>query len=352
MKRLLLFVIATLMVLSLTACKNDTVLTKQTESEVTSNVANIPDHLISLPNTDDNINEADAPTHTNAEFYGSFLTMARDVQNDLDDAYFQVIENFAQIQEFYDAGSEYYIYGKSLTITLASFDEEYMADHDLLILVINEPSTYITHDNASIDIENGKAVFNISRLIIEHATMSDTCYHLIFTSVKGAFDGLKDLAPTVNITETVTNEHSAANDAERYQYSYPEFWPFSYKTPAVDAPATAIDVIQSYDSLIAFYEQYKGSYNLDTLKQHIGPLYDEALFDDYVLLIIMVPYDSSKKMPEIEQLFVYNLEIYILVENSSDAVISDTTSCCLLVTAIAKSGLQGVDLSLFNISFE
>lgn len=349
--RIFALLLAAVMALSLVACGNN-VSEQPVESEVTSDDANTPDRFISLPNTDDNTNEADAPTHTNTEFYGSFLTMKQDAADDAASEYFRVLRDYSQVEAFYDNGSQSYAYGKKFTLTMASFNDDFMATHDVLILVINEPSTYITHDAADIEISDGKAVFKVSRLFIENAALSDTYYHLVFIGEKGAFDELEELDYTVSVSETITREHNTANDAERYLYSSPDFWPFSYTTIATVTPSTEIDTITTYDELISFYEQRKDVYTLDSFKKHIGSLYDEALFDDYILLAIMVPYNSAKAAPKIDELFVYNLEIYIVVGNCSEAVVSDNTSCCLLVTAVAKSDLTGVDLSMFNISFE
>lgn len=347
MRRILLFAIVAVMALSLTACKNDV----QSDFEQSQSTSLPPTFEKVTTSVTDESDISTPSVDVESEFYGSFLTMARDVQNNPESAYFKVVRNFTQIQDFYDVGSEYYIYGKNLTITLASFDDDFMADHDVLIFVINEPSSYITHSNASISLSNGKAIFNISRLIIENATMSDTCYHLIFTGEKGAFDKIDGLDLSVGITETVTKEKNAAGDAEGYLYSYPEYLPFVYKTVAFSDPTPEIDTIESYDELVSYYEQHKNNYELDAFKRHIGSLYDESIFDDYILLTILLPYDNSKKTPKIDELFVYNSEIYISVKNSSDAIISSTTASCLLITAVSKSDLQGVNMSVFNISF-
>lgn len=352
MRRILLLMTVAVMVLSLVACQDDTPSQKQTESEVTSNDANTPDRLTSLPNTDGNTDEADTPTHTNAEFYGSFLTMeAAGDRSELESSYFTVLTDYSEIEQFYNNGSDHYIYGKKFTIAMASFNDDFMSDHDVLILVINEPSTYITHDSADIEISGDTAVFEVSRIIVENATMSDTYYHLVFIGGKGAFDKVKGLDLNVDITETVTKEKYAANDAEIYLYSYPEFWPFVYRTSALSNPMTEIDTIESYDELIGYYEQHKDNYELDSFKKHIGSLYDESLFNDYILLMVLLPYDDSENLPEIDELFVYNSEIYISIGNSSDAIVSSTTSSCLLATAVSKSDLQGVNLRVFNISF-
>ncbi len=349
MRSILLYMTVVVMALSLTACRNNV----QGDPDESQSVMQTLSTETTATSADEENSAVPPSAHTDAEFYGSFLTMeTTGNHSELEDSYFEVLTDYSQIEDYYDSGSRYYIYGKKFTLAMASFNDEFMADHDILILVLKEPSTYITHDIASITESDGKTVFEISRLIIENATMSDTYYHLVFIGNKGTFDDIKELDFTVDIAQTVTKEKYAANDAEIYLYSYPEFWPFVYQTTALSTPTTEIDTIKTYDQLISYYEQHKDDYELDSFKKHIGSLYDESMFNDYILLMVLMPYDNNKETPEIDRLFVYNSEIYISIGNSSDAVISSTTSSCLLVTAVSKSDLQGVDLGVFNISFE
>ncbi len=80
-------------------------------------------------------------------------------------------------------------------------------------------------------------------------------------------------------------------------------------------------------------------------------MYDESVFDDYTLLAVMTPSYPAGSPPKVGDLFVYNLEVYITVENSRPAAVSETTPCYLLITAVSKADLESVNLKLFNISF-
>ncbi len=287
------------------------------------------------------------------ELYGSYLTMkiAQPADESIDGQYIEVFRSFEEIEEYFAKTDPYFLYGKKLITALVSFDDTYLASNDVMLIKINEPSSYISHQNVRLRIEDGILNVGFERHIPYNAPGGDTQYHLILTAPKGSFNGLDDMEVKFNPTEVMDNSKDSANDAERYLYLYPEYVPFSYRTDAVDTPSMVIDVINSYDKLVAFHEKHKNSFDLTEFKKHIGSLYDEAVFNDYTLLAMMLP-SSGDVPPEITELFVYNLEIYITVDRAMPEVIDSTTPCYLLMTAVSNSDLRWIDLSMFNISFE
>lgn len=343
------------LMLSLCACRNNTVPPEPVDTDTEPSVTTLStSESETLPTTaEDPLPEGDVKI--DAEFVGSYLTMRMDGRDapQYDGSYFKICTTYEEIAEYYETSADFFFYGRKFTIQCASYnDPSFMADNDVLILKIDEPSSYITHEATSLRISDGKAVFGIERHIPKDAPLSNTQYHLIFTAPKGTFDVLEGLEPETVFAEINDLESANANDAERYLYIFPEFWPFVYRADAVSSPATIVDSIESYNELVAFYERYKSDYDFeDDFKKHIGSLYDERMFDDYVLLMVLAPCDANGKPLEVGELFVYNLEVFISVNNSSKAVVSDTTPSYLLVTAVSKKDLQGVNLSMFNISF-
>ncbi|MBQ8396322.1 MAG: hypothetical protein IJX54_04960 [Oscillospiraceae bacterium] len=340
---------------SLCGCRNNTVPpepdTTITEPDVTT--VSTSESETAPTTTEEPIPEGDIKI--DSEFVGSYLTMRMDDREapQYEGSYFMVFSTYDEIAEYYETSCDFFFYGRKFTIQCASYSEgDFMANNDVLILKVDEPSSYITHSATSLRISDGKAVFGIERHMPKDAPLGDTQYHLIYTAPKGTFDALKGLEFEAVFAEINDLDSANAFDSERYLYIYPEFWPFVYKADAISAPGTIVDSIESYNELVEFYERYKTSYDFeDDFKKHIGSLYDERMFDDYILLMVLAPCDANGKPLEVGQLFVYNLEVFIAVNNSSKAVVSDTTPSYLLVTAVSKKDLKGVNLSMFNISF-
>ncbi len=153
-----------------------------------------------------------------SELYGSFLTMRMTgtVNEALDGNYVKVFNNYAEIDGYFSSTDPYYFYGQKFISTLASFDDVFQSQNDVMIVKIDEPSSYISHQNARVRIEDGVLNVGIERHIPPHAPESDTQYHLILTAAKGTFAGLEDLPLQVNITEVIAHGHDTAAAADRY----------------------------------------------------------------------------------------------------------------------------------------
>ncbi len=362
MKKLIMILLA--LMLLLCACDND-IPDKPVDGDVTvDNNDHIPDNTIvppvtentdtseAAPNDDDEDDEYDEAVvlNTAGTLFGSYLTMYEG--DELEFPYIKVFDSYAKVSEYFDATDDVFFYGQKFTLALASFDDKFLAENDVMILVIDEPSSYISHKSKSVTVTSKGVIFDIERHIPEDAPQSSTQYHLIFTAPKGSFDKMDELEFEVNITEIIDKVNDDTFDAERYRLVYPEFYPFVHRTDAKGEAETVVDTISNYAELIGFYEQHKNSYDFESqFKKYVGLLYSEDIFDDYVILAIIVPSKSTGEEIAVEELFVYNLEIYLSVENTAPAVVSDETECYLLMTCVAKKDLMGVNLEWFNISF-
>ena len=321
-----------------------------------TNLHLVPDNVISLdPKPNEDIPE-DAVTNGNAvvvdfELYGSYLTMCSD--ESIEYPYIKLFDSYEEVSEYYDDNSQSFLFGRKFTLACASFDDEFLKENDVLMLVVNEDSSYITHQADGIIVSGGKTEFFIERHFPEDAPKSNTQYHLIFTAPKGTFAGLDSLPFKISQFDVIDNGSNTAFDAERYRMIYPEFYPFVYRADAKGDADTVVDTIKSYSELISFYEQYHDTYDLEAqFKKHVGTLYDEkSFFNEYILLAIIVPSKSVGEEIGVDELFIYNNELYLSVANTSPAVVSRKTECYVLATAVAKSDLDGVNLEIFNISF-
>lgn len=363
MKKLFLLLLAVLCLFC--ACDND-IPDDPIDGEVTSDSKelNVPDNTVAPPQADSvqtsdadpdgEKNDAivnDVVLNTAGSLYGSYLTMY-DGEEETEFPYIKVFDSYAEVDAYFNTADSDFFFGKKFTLALASFDDGFLAENDVMILVISESSSYISHRAKGVTVTSGGVIFDIERHIPEDAPQSSTQYHLIFTAPKGSFDGMEELPFEVNAVDIIDKVSDDTFDAERYRMVYPEFYPFVHRTDATGEAETVVDTINSYAELIGFYERYKSTYDFESeFKKYVGSLYSEDIFEDYVILAIIVPSKSTSKEIAIEELFVYNLEIYLSVENTAPAVVSNETECYLMMTCIAKKDLMGVNLEWFNISF-
>lgn len=354
MKRLIALAIIAMILISLCGCDR-----KIPDGPVVSgdpSLQGVPDHVISLPSNDENDDgepdlESRVILNTSGSLFGSYLTMCS--KPGIKFPYIKVFNSAAEISEYYNANSEMFSFGHNFTKSCELFNDEFLKDNDVLMLVLSENSSYIGHSANSVTVTTNGIEFDITCTIPQDAPISSTEYHLIFTASDGAFDGMGALPFKLNITEVIEKPNNLTFDADRFKMIYPEFWPYVYRCDASGKAETIVDTITSYSELISFYEQYKDAYDLSAFKEHIGPLYDQySFFDDYVLLTILVPSKNETDGIAIDELFVYNLDIYVTVKGTSPTVISDKTECYLVTAAITKSDIEGVNLDWFNISFE
>lgn len=73
------------------------------------------------------------------------------------------------------------------------------------------------------------------------------------------------------------------------------------------------------------------------------------MFDDYILLIAVLPYDDRLPRPVVSELFVYNNQIYISIDNLTYDVPPEEEMWYLTAVAVSKRDLDGVNLKEFNI---
>ncbi|MBQ8624189.1 MAG: hypothetical protein IJ424_07470 [Oscillospiraceae bacterium] len=349
MKRILALLLAVLVCITLCSCKDDKHDKTDISSVTDSTTENVPDNVVSqtLPQPDDET----VVINTSAKLYGSYLTMCSD--ESIEYPYIKVFENYGEVSEYYESNSESFLFGRKFTLACASFNDSFLKENDVMMLVLSEDSSYINHKVTQVAVTADGVKFEIERHMPLEAPKSNTQYHLIFTAPKGTFDGVEDLSFDINMTDIIDKADDQTFDAERYRMIYPEFYPFVYRADAKGEAETVVDTINSYAELISFYEQYNDEYDLEyKFKKHVGTLYDEkSFFNEYVLLAIIVPSKNMGEGISVDELFIYNLEIYMSVENTSPAVVSDNTECYVLATAVAKSDLDGVNLEWFNISF-
>ncbi len=358
MKKLIMILLA--LTLLLCACNND-IPDKPVSSDVTlDNNDQIPDNTIVPPVTENTDTSETAPKddenaeavvlNTAGTLFGSYLTMYEG--NELVFPYVEVFDSYAEVSAYFEVNDLDFFFGQKFTLALASFTDEFLAKNDVMLLVINETSSYISHKSKCVTVTSDGIIFDIERHIPEDAPQSSTQYHLIFTAPNGSFDGVDESNFKINTVDVIDKVNEDTFDAERYRMVYPEFYPFVHRTDATREAETVVDTINNYAELIGFYEQHKGIYDFESeFKKYVGSLYSEDIFDDYVILAIIVPSKSTGKEIAVEELFVYNLEIYLSVENTAPAVVSDETECYLLMTCVAKKDLRGVNLEWFNISF-
>ncbi len=316
------------------------------------------DVAVTLPDASDSTTaslplEDDVPGYRGimAEFAGSFLTMPlNSSQNSYSGSYVKVFSSYAALDSYFTSTGDYFMYGKKFISTLVSYDDIFFSSHDLMLMKLDEPSSYITHQVVGMHTDDGKVIVKLERHMPSDAPMTEAQYHLVFIAPKGTFAGLEDMAIEAEATY-LFDSTAPANDSEAVVYSYPDYVPFVYRSDATQTPSTVIDSITDYDGLIGFYEKYKDIYDLSKLKSHIGILFDESVFEDYTLLAIITP-SAENTSPEIGELFVYNRQIYIIIKNTQPAVLSDSTPCHLLIAAVSNKDLKDVDLKMFNIAFQ
>ncbi|MCD7784855.1 MAG: hypothetical protein LUH18_04650 [Oscillospiraceae bacterium] len=286
-------------------------------------------------------------------FYGSFLTMVLAYEGA--DSYPKsfIMHSYSEAEEYYYATEKIYSFGARFTITMASFSDEFFEDNDVMIVVISEPSTYVSHSVEELELSSdGSFRISLTRHIPENAPLSDgTIYHLIFTALKGGFDDVDTDNVIVEITELIDDENVGAYDSERFIYNYPEYWPFTFKTPALaEDVSTHIVALETYDELLSFYETYKTDFDLDTqFVKYIGAIFDFELFEEYVLFIMVLPFDNTLQKPEVTDVFIYNYQVFMSVDNLTYSFDENNEEWYLLAVAVDRSSLENVYLDAINI---
>lgn len=294
-------------------------------------------------------------TYTAGELYGSYLTMY--IGNAPDEVrqvpYVKVFNSYAEVEQYYENTKSDHIYGSRFIIALASFSDEFFAENDVMLLVLNEPSGYINHTAEPIEISKDGITINVTRHMPEAAPQLDTEYRLIFTAPKGSFSGIDELPFKLNFSEVIDSDNNEAFDADLVRLYRPGYTSFCYRTdPLAYGGGLVIDAIDGYDELVYYYDKYKSEYDLDSnLRRDIGPLYNQYICDRYILIAIIVPC-SSETEPRITDVFVNNLELFITVDAETIDSDEEPAACYLLMTGIERRRLAGVDLGLVNLSFE
>lgn len=338
MKRIaLLLIAAAICITFLTSCAPEKI-PDQTEVNSLDEAANTnPTGIIDVSNG----NEA----------FSAYLTTYHSSKYTEKFPYLVKFSSYSEVEEYFYSHERDFFFGARFTLACASFSDDYLADNDVMILVIDEPSTYASFECKNVTIENGKTIFDIERHIPQNAPKGlSIAYHLVFCVPKGGYEHVDPDNFSVSVTEVTDNDANDVFDAERFRYIYPEFWPSSHKTDALKSVSPVIISIHSYDELLGFYENQKANFDLDSeFLPQIGFSYTEELFNDYVLLMAMMPFDSRYPPPTIQNVFVYNMKIWILLNNYADQIPEDKTVWYLLTAAVAKRDLEGVDLNQFNI---
>ncbi len=287
-------------------------------------------------------------------FYGSFLTMVLGYGDDDSYPKAYVMRSYSEIEEYYYATEKSYYFGVRFTITMASFTDEFFEDNDVMIVVISEPSTYVSHSVDGMELfTDGSFNISITRHIPEDAPISDgTIYHLVFTAPKGDFDDVDTDKVSVEITELIDDDSGGAYDSERFIYNYPEYWAFTFKTPAlVEDVTTHVDTLETYEEMLGFYETYKDDFDLDTMfVKYFGAIFDRELFEEYVLLVMVLHYDKTLSKPEVTDVFIYNYQIFVTIDNLSYGFDEENEQWYLLAIAIDRSNLENVNLDAINIA--
>ncbi|MCC8130786.1 MAG: hypothetical protein LIO72_03450 [Ruminococcus sp.] len=311
--------------------------------EVTEDATADPEDVISISGVEHD-----------GSFYGSFLTMV--LSYDSADSYPKayIMHSYSEIEEYYYATERIYSFGARFTITMASFTDDFFEDNDVMIVVISEPSTYVSHSVEDMELlSDGAFNISITRHIPENAPLSDgTIYHLVFTAPKGGFDDVDVDKVSVDITELIDDDNVGAFGSERFIYNYPEFWPFTFKTPAlVDDVEPTVDSLETYEEMLGFYETHKGEFDLDTMfVKYFGAVFDEEMFEEYVLLVMVLPFDKTLSKPEVTDVFIYNYQIFVTIDNLTYDFSEDNVQWYLLAVAVDRSSLENVDLMAINIA--
>ncbi len=288
---------------------------------------------------------------TGEESFSAYLTTYHSSKYTEELPYLVKFSSYSMVEDYFYSHERDFFFGARFTVACASFSDDYLAGNDVMMLVINEPSTYASFECKNVTVENGKTVFDIERHIPQNAPQGESiAYHLVFCAPKGSYDYIDPDNFSVNITEVIDNEPSEVFDAERFRYTYPEFWPSSHKADALTEVSPVIVSIHSYDELLGFYESHKSDFDLDSeFLPQIGFPYTEELFNDYVLLMALMPFDSRYPAPRISNVFVYNMKIWISINGYTEQIPEENTVWYLVTAAVAKRDLEGVNLNEFNI---
>ncbi|MBR5121439.1 MAG: hypothetical protein IKU89_02705 [Oscillospiraceae bacterium] len=343
MKKLICLILA---VCLLCSCTNTTIEPTVTDTTTTT----------TLPTTE-------APTPTTVieaeetllgDFLGSYLTM-RLSQNPLPHElpHLEVFTSYSEVESYFNFNVNHYFMGQKFTMSCYSFNDEYLANCDIVMLVIEEQSAYISHKSDVIRIKNGVATFNLERHIPETAPEREgAVYHLVYSVPKGSFDGVDCENVVVNITEVLDEQNTDVFDAERFRYIYPEFWPYVQNASAlVEAPSPNISVIHTYDEILSFYQSNKNTFNLDEeFLRFIGSIYNERHFEDYVLILAILPFDKTKPKPVVSELFLYNLQVFLTIDNLPQEVPNENVQWRIVEISVVKSDLDGINLREINIA--
>lgn len=284
-------------------------------------------------------------------FEGSYLTV-RTATITSEIPYAVSFNSYYEVESYFYSHELMYFYGARFTIACASFTDDYLKDHDVVILVIDSPTTYASYVSKGIENVDGKTVFSLEMHQPNEAPEQDGIYyHLIFTAPKGSFADIDVENIEVQMTTVIDPVVMDVYDAEQFRYVYPEFWPFSYDTaPISDTPSIVVNTMETYEELLSFYENYKTEFDLEReFLSSIGQTYSEDLFKDYIVMAAILPYDTRKDPAEIYDVFVYNLNVWLSVSNHAGDVPKEFTGWRLVTVAVAKKNLDGVNLKEFFI---
>ncbi len=337
MKRIVLLFMTVIMCIALTSCAPERI-PDTTEAYTEDNSkTTTPTELLDLS--------------TDNESFSAYLTTYHSSKYTDELPYLIKFSSYSMVEDYFYSHERDFFFGARFTVACASFSDDYLAGNDVMMLVIDEPSTYASFECKNITVENGKTVFDIERHIPQNAPQGESiAYHLVFCAPKGSYDYIDPDNFDVNITEVTDNEPSEVFDAERFRYTYPEFWPSTHKADALTEASPLIMSAHSYDELLGFYESKKNDFDLDSdFLPQIGSPYNEELFNDYVVLMALLPFDSRLPAPRISNVFVYNMKIWITIDNYTEQIPEENTVWYLVTAAVAKRDLEGVNLNEFNI---
>ncbi len=285
------------------------------------------------------------------ELYGAYLTTYSPSQ--YTEGFPQLIKfaSYSEVENYFYGHERAFFFGARFTVACASFTDDFLAENDVMMLVIDEPSAYASFSCSDITVENGKARFKLERHIPQDAPSSENiAYHLVFCAPKDSYDKIDVSDFEVDISEIIDSGGDNVFDAERFRYTYPEFWPSTHKADALTQASPVIMSIHSYDELLSFYESKKAEFDLDSeFLPQIGFSYTEELFNDYVVLMALLPFDSRFPAPRISNVFVYNMKIWISINGYAEQIPEEYTVWYLVTAAVAKRDIEGVNLNEFNI---
>lgn len=340
LQRMISFVTAAALCFALCGCQN--IIEEFTEHTVTEDMSAEP------PTAEDG-------TRLVGELYGSFLTMyiGRTPAEERGLPYIKVLNSYAEVEEYYDTTVKEHVYGRLFFEAMVSFTDEFLAENDVLILALEEPSSYINHTAEPIAISDDRVSISVTRHAPEEAPMLSTEYRLIFTAPKGSFAGVNELPLELSISEVVDKDNNSAFDADLFRIYRPDFTTFCYRADLIQGDTGVIvDAIDSYDELVYFYDKYKDDFDLDSeFRADIRSLYNWELFDSYIFIATMIPC-ASETEPQITDLFINNLELFLTVDADALSDGEKPSACYLLLAGIERRELAGVDLGLLNLSFE